>query len=72
MRSGLVHERIGTTGEPAVRSHYTSVVSNGEHRVKLYSKVSKHVEAPPPATFLDTLNYFTNQKMWDSMHLENN
>ena len=61
-----------TVGETSECSHYASVVSNGEPRVKLHSKVSKHIEAPPPATFLDTLNYFTNQKMWDSMHLENN
>jgi hypothetical protein len=32
--------------------------------------VSKHVEAPPPENFLDALRSFTNQKMWDFMHLD--
>ena len=52
-------------------SPYASVVSNGEHRIKLHSKVYKHVDEPPQVTFLNTLVYFTNQKMWGFVHLDN-
>ena len=69
MRSGPFYERTRTVGEPAEGSNYASGVSNGEHRVKLHSKVSKYVEAPLPETFLDTLRSFTKQSMWDFMHL---
>ena len=69
-RSGSVYKRTRTVGEPLEGSHYASVVYNGEHRVRLHSKVYKHVETPLPATFLATLRYFTNQKMWDFMHLD--
>ena len=60
MRSGPAYERTRTVREPVEVSHYASIVSNGEHRVKLHSNMSKHVEAPPAATFLDTLRSFTN------------
>ena len=70
MRRSPVYKRTRTVGEPAEASHYASVVSNGEHRLKLHSKVSKHVETPLPEIFMDTLRYFTEQKMWDFMHLD--
>ena len=70
IRSGPVYERTRTVGEPAEGSHHAYVVSNGEHRLKLHSKVSKHVETPLQETFLDTLRYFTKQKMWEFMYLD--
>ena len=72
MRSSPVYERTRTAGEPAEGSHYAYIVPNGESRVKLHFKVSKHVDTPLPETFLDTLRYFTNQTIWNVAHLDNN
>ena len=63
MRSGPVYERTRTVEEPAEGSHVAAVVSNGEIRVKLHSKVSKYVETLLSETFLDTLRFLTNQNM---------
>jgi hypothetical protein len=70
MRSGPVYERTRTVEEPDEGSHYASVVTHGDERAKIHSRVSKHVEAPPPENFLDALRSFTNHKMWDFMHLD--
>ena len=71
MRSGPVYERTRTAREPLEGSHCAYVVSHGGDRVKLHSRVSKYIEALLPEKFLDTLRSFTNQKMWDFMHLDN-
>ena len=57
-------------GEPAESPQYALVVTHGDTRVKLHSRVSKHVEVPLSEEFLDTLRLFTNENMWDLMHLE--
>ena len=71
MRSGPVYERTSTMGEPTEGSHYPYIVSYGDGRVKIHSRVSKYVEAPLSGNFLDTLRSFTNQTMRDFMHLDN-
>ena len=70
MRSGPVYEKTGTVGEPVEGSHYASVISHGDGRVKLHYRVSKYVKEPLPDVFLDALRAFTNQNMWDIMYLD--
>ena len=70
MRSGPVYERVGTLEEPAEGTHYATVTSHGDDRVKLHSKVAKHVEVPLPESFPDTLRFYTNQNMWNFMNLD--
>ena len=43
IRSGPVYERTRTEVDPVKGSHYTHVISNGDDRVKLHSRVSKYV-----------------------------
>ena len=70
MRSGLVYRRIGTVEDPSDGTHYASVTSHEDNRIKLHARVSKYVEGPFPESFLDTLRLFTNQNMWDFMYLD--
>ena len=70
MKSGPVYERVGTVEAPAERTHYATVTSHGDDRVKLNSRVAKYVEGPLAHNFLDTLRLFTNQNMWDFMYLD--
>ena len=70
IRSGPVYERTRTVVDPVEGSHYTHVISNGDDRVKLHSRVSKYVESPLSEKFLDTLISFTNQNMLDFMPLD--
>jgi hypothetical protein len=72
MRSCPVYKRTRTVEEPGEGSQDASVFSNGEHSVKVHSTESRHVETLLLATFLEKLRYFTNQKMWDFMHLDDN
>ena len=67
-----MHERVDMVEEPAEGMHYASVISHGDKRVKLHSRLSKYVEAPFLERFLDTLRLPTNQNMWDVMYLDNN
>ena len=60
MRSGPVYERERTAEGPAEGTHYATVTSHGDDRVKLHSRVCKYVEATSPDNFLDTLKSFTN------------
>ena len=69
-RSGPVYERERAVEEPAEGTHYATVTSHGNDRVKLHSKVFRYVGATSPDTFLDTLNSFTNQRMWNFMHVD--
>ena len=55
---------------PAEGTHYATVTSHSDDRVKLHSRVCKYVEATSPDNFLDTLKSFTNQIMWDFMHAD--
>ena len=70
MRSGSVYEREQTVNEPGEGTHYATVTSHGDDRVKLHSKAFKYVRATSPDTFLDTLKLFTNQRMWNFMHVD--
>ena len=57
--------------EHAEGLHYALVISHGNDRVKLHSRVSKYVEESLSERFLDKLRMFTNQNMWDIMYLYN-
>ena len=70
MRGGPVYKGLGTVEDPAERTHYALLISHGDNRDKLPSRVSKYVEGPLPASFLDTLRLFTNQNTWDFMCLD--
>ena len=39
-----MYERVGTVEDPAEGTHYASITSHGDNRVKLHSRVSKYVE----------------------------
>ena len=70
MRSGSVYERERTVEGPTKGTVYATVSSHGDDRVKLHSRVCKYVEATSPDNFLDTLKSFTNQRIWDFMHVD--
>ena len=69
-KSGPVHERIGAVEDPVEGSHYATVASHVDNRVKPHHRVSKYVVGSSPESFLDTLRLFTNQHMWDVMYLD--
>ena len=71
MRSGPVYERTGTVEAPIEGMYYASVISHGDTRVKMHSRVSKYAEVLIPESFLDTLRSFSNQNRWDLMYLDN-
>ena len=55
MRSGPVYERVRTVEGPAEGTHYATVTSHSDDRVKLHSRVCKYAEATSPDNFFNTL-----------------
>ena len=70
MRIGSVYKRDRTANESNKGAHYTSVSSRGVDRIKMYLRMSIHVEPASYKSFLDALRSFLNQNIWHHMYLD--